>query len=69
MLVGEIYIDMVVVIISVMVLLLRFFIYDRKTHSDFVECIQYLCIMIDMFATTFILYMTLHYLFYGTLLY
>ena len=69
MLVGEICIGMVVVIISVMTLLLRFFIYDRKTHSYFVECIQYLCITIEMFATTFISYMILHYLFYGTLLY
>ena len=69
MLVGEICIGMVVVIISVMILLLRFFIYDRKTHSDFVEFIQHLCIMIEMFATTFISYMILHYLFYGTLLY
>ena len=69
MLVGEICIGMVVVIISIMTLILRFFIYDRKTHSGFVECIQYLCITIEMFATTFISYMILHYLFYGTLLY
>lgn len=69
MLVGEICIGIVVVIISFMTLILRFFIYDRKTHSDFVEFIQNLCITIEMFATTLISYMLLHYLFYGTLLY
>lgn len=68
MLVGEICIRIVVVIISVMTLLLRFFIYDRKTHSDFVEIIQHLCIMIEMSVNVVISYMILHYLFYGTLL-
>ena len=68
MLVGEICIRMAVVIINVMIILLRFFIYDRKTHSDFVEIIQHLCIMIEICATTCISYMILHYLFYGALL-
>lgn len=68
MLVGEICIRMAVVIISVMTILLRFFIYDRKTHSDFVEIMQHLCIMIELSVTVVISYMILHYLFYGTVL-
>ena len=68
MLVGEICIRIVVVIISVMTLLLRFFIYDRKTHSDFVEIIQHLCIMIEISVTVVISYIIIHYLFYGTML-
>lgn len=68
MLVGEICIRIVAVIISVMTLLLRFFIYDRKTHSDFVEIIQHLCIIIEMSVTIVISYIIIHYLIFGTML-
>ena len=68
MLVGEICIRIVAVIISVMTLLLRFFIYDRKTYSDFVEIIQHLCIMIEMSVTIVISYIIIHYLIFGTML-
>ena len=68
MLVGEKCIRIVAVIISVMTLLLRFFIYDRKTHSDFVEIIQRLCIIIEMSVTIVISYIIIHYLIFGTML-
>ena len=68
MLVGEICTRMAVVIISIMTILLRFFIYDRKTHSDFVEIIQHLCIMIELSVTVVISYIIIHYLIFGTML-
>lgn len=69
MLGGEICIIIAAGIFSAIALSVRFFIYDREVHSDFVEFIQCLCITIELIASAIIFYMLLHYLFYGTILY